>query len=125
MHMSRTPEHIFHIALTRDWEAARRIGEYRVSTLGATLDEVGFIHGSFRRQVERIGAFLYVDVRLPVTVLDIDVRRLHAPVRVESLEGGSELFPHIYGPLPTDAVALTFPATIDGRRFLVEWGAGQ
>ena len=77
--MPSAPEHIFHIALTRDWEAALLLGEYRVSTLGATLDDVGFIHGSFREQVERIGSFLYVAVSEPVTVLDIDTQRLNAP----------------------------------------------
>lgn len=51
--MASEPEHIFHIALSRDWEAAKQVGEYRVSTRGRGLDEVGFIHGSFRDQVER------------------------------------------------------------------------
>ncbi len=91
--MRGAPEHIFHIALTPDWEAARAIGEYRVSTLGATLDDVGFIHGSFRDQVEHIGSFLYGAVSEPLTVLDIDTQRLSVPVRVENLVGGSELFP--------------------------------
>ena len=39
--------------------AGHGAGEYRVSTLGATLDEVGFIHGTFRQQVERIGSIHY------------------------------------------------------------------
>ena len=119
--MRSTPEHIFHIALTRDWEAARVVGEYRVSTLGATLDGVGFIHCSFREQVERIGSFLYVAVSEPVTVLDIVTHRVKAPIRVENLDGGLELFPHIYGPLPVSAVAATMPARIDGGRFHVDW----
>ena len=123
--MPSAAEHIFHIALMRDWEAALLDGEYRVSTLGATLDDVGFIHGSFREQVERIGSFLYVAVGEPVTVLDIDTHRLHAPVRVENLDGGLELFPHIYGPLPISAVVATMPARIDRGRFLVDWGAGR
>ena len=114
-------EHIFHIALTRDWEAAKRVGEYRMSTLGKTLDEVGFIHGSFRHQVERIGSFLYSSVSDPMTVLEVDPRRVTAPVRVENLEGGSDLFPHIYGALPVAAVVASLPASISGRRFVVEW----
>ncbi|MDQ4100256.1 MAG: DUF952 domain-containing protein [Chloroflexota bacterium] len=92
-----------------------------MSTLGATLERVGFIHCSFRDQVERIGSFLYATVAEPIIVLEIDPRRLSVPVRVENLEGGSELFPHIYGPLVIDAVVATLPATIDGRRFLVGW----
>ncbi len=92
-----------------------------MSTLGATLEEVGFIHGSFREQVERIGSFLYATVSEPVIVLEIDTERLSVPVRAENLEGGSEIFPHIYGPLQIDAVVATFPARTDGRRLFVEW----
>ena len=120
---SREP--IFHIALMRDWNAARVAGEYRVSTLGATLDAVGFIHGSFRGQVERIGSLRYLGVGEPVTVLEIDMLRLPAPVRVETLEGGEERFPHIYGPIPIDAVVATVPASIGGGRFVVDWDAGR
>ena len=116
-------EHVFHIALARDWEAARRVGEYRISTLGATLEEVGFIHGSFRRQVERIGTWLYGGVAEPLTVLQIDTLRLSSPVRVENVDGGSELFPHIYGPLAVEAVVATVPARTEDGRFVVEWAA--
>ncbi|MDQ4069237.1 MAG: DUF952 domain-containing protein [Actinomycetota bacterium] len=105
-----------------DWEAAQPAGEYRVSTLGATLERVGFIHCSFRRQVERIGSFLYAGVSEPVVVLEIDRHRLSVPLRVENLEGGSELFPHIYGPLVIEAVVAVIPARTDGRRLLVDWG---
>jgi uncharacterized protein (DUF952 family) len=44
-------EPIFHIAPRRDSEAAKRVGEYRMSTLAKTLEDVGFIHGSFQHQV--------------------------------------------------------------------------
>jgi len=38
------------------------------------------------------------------------------PVRYENLEGGNELFPHIYGPLPLEAIseALPFEPKPDG-----------
>ena len=119
------PKHIFHIALTEDWEAAKRAGEYRVSTRGASLEKVGFIHASLRDQVERIGSFLYTTVSEPVIVLQIDTHRVFAPVRLENLEGGSELFPHIYGPLEIDAVVATIPARVDGQRLVVAWDAVQ
>lgn len=57
----RWPEnhrHFSHIALASGWGAAKAAGECRVSTLGASLDGVDFVHGSFRQQVERIGALL-------------------------------------------------------------------
>lgn len=37
-------------------------------------------------------------------LLEIDLERISADVRWENLEGGSEPFPHIYGPLPLAAV---------------------
>lgn len=92
-----------------------------MSTRWKTLEEVGFIHGSFRHQVERIGSFLYAAVSEPITVLEVDPRRVTAPVRVENLEGGSELFPHIYGALPVEAVVASLPASISGGRIFVEW----
>lgn len=116
---------IFHIALTRDWETARLAGEYRVSTLGATLDEVGYIHASNRDQVERIGAFVYSTVSEPLTVLQIDTRLLAALVRLENTEGGSELFPHIYGPIDVAAVTATIPAQGDGDRLRIDWDAAD
>lgn len=123
--MRSEPDHIFHIALTEDWEAAKRVGDYRVSTRGRGLDEVGFIHGSFRDQVERIGSFHYATSPEPVIVLDIDTGSLTVPVRIENLEGGSELFPHIYGPLPIAAVDRTIPATTGGGQFTVEWNVDR
>jgi len=95
---------IFHIAFARDWEEAKRNGSYRMSTRGLTLDDVGFIHGGFAHQVANVGAAFYADVDEPLVVLVIDRDRLDVPVVFENLEGGDELFPHIYGPLPVGAV---------------------
>jgi Uncharacterized protein conserved in bacteria len=36
-------------------------------------------------------------------ILEIDAEPLGKSVVFENLEGGSELFPHIYAPLPTEA----------------------
>jgi len=101
---------IYHVALADDWVEARRIGEYRTSTRGARLEDVGFIHGSFRHQVERIGALVYGDVDEGLVVLVIDPARVQVPIKIEKPEGGSEAFPHIYGPLPVDAVMTVLSA---------------
>ena len=119
--MRAEPEPIFHIATAREWEAATDVGSYRVSTLGRTLDDIGFIHCSFRRQVERIGSLVYGSVPDPLVLLEIDVGLLSAALRIESLDGGDDLFPHIYGPLPTAAVSAVLPARIVDRRLVVDW----
>jgi uncharacterized protein (DUF952 family) len=93
---------IFHLALAADWEAAVPTGAYRISTIGRSLDEVGFIHCSHAEQVAPTAAAFYLG-RDDVLVLSIDPSLLDAAVHVE---GG---FPHIYGPVPVAAVVDVTP----------------
>lgn len=113
----RPTRHVFHIALEGDWKAAEQSGTYRVSTRGARLEDIGFIHAGFEHQVAVVGAVLYRDAPEPLVVLVIDTGLLDVPVVVENLEGGDEAFPHIYGPLPARAVVdvLSAVMTTDGR----------
>ena len=96
---------IYHLALVTDLEAARVGGSYRVSSLGRTLDDEGFIHASYPGQVAGVGERYYRDVREPLVLLVIDEARLGVPVRVE---GG---FPHVYGPIILDAVVEERPVS--------------
>lgn len=100
---------IFHIATVPDWEAAIAAGEYRTSTRGRSLDEVGFIHCSHRHQVERVANAGYRDGTGPLCLLAIDPGRLGATEVREEPGGGVETFPHVYGPLPVDAVVEVTP----------------
>ena len=111
----RLDEPLFHVALAADWAAATGSPErrYEVSTIGRTLDEVGFVHCSFADQVAATAERFYRD-RDDVLLLRIDPTRLDAVVRVENLEGGEEQFPHLYGPLPVDAVTAAEPLHPDG-----------
>lgn len=93
---------ILHLALATDWDAARTTGDYRVSTLGRTLDQEGFIHCSHDHdQLRGVQAGYYGHVTAPLVVLEIDPTGLD--VRVE---GG---FPHVYGPIPLQAVTAVHP----------------
>lgn len=107
---------IFHLAEAAEWEAALHVGEYRRSTLELTLEEEGFIHASFADQVQAT-ADRYYRGRHDIVLLRIDPTAVPAPIRVEDLSGRGVSFPHIYGPLPTDAVAAAVPVPcgIDGR----------
>lgn len=93
-----------------------RAEPYRRSTLGKSLADEGFIHCSFATQVETIAELVYRG-RTDVVLLVIDPSRLGAEVRVENLDGGEGLFPHIYGELPIDAVthAHELPLGENGR----------
>ncbi|GAA1925434.1 DUF952 domain-containing protein [Microbacterium aoyamense] len=106
---------ILHLASTRDWEAAVAVGEYRTSTRGATLDEVGFVHASHPEQLARVAEFAYADADEPLCVLVIDesrVRTAGVPV-VEEDGGDGELFPHIYGTIRTEFVVDVIDAGFD------------
>jgi uncharacterized protein (DUF952 family)/ubiquinone/menaquinone biosynthesis C-methylase UbiE len=96
---------IFHITPERDWALAQETGEYRLSTRGVELDEQGFIHCSDAHQVVRIANAVYGDFEGLLVVLEIQVDSLDAEVRYENLDGGTELFPHVYGAIPVTAVS--------------------
>ena len=110
---------IYHLALHDEWEAAAATGAYRRSTLGKSLEEQGFIHCSFDSQVQATADLIYRG-RSDVLLLTIDTSRLRSEVRVESVDGGTNRFPHIYGPLPVDAVVQVqaLPIADDGRLLL-------
>jgi len=105
-------EHLFHVALARDWQAAQEAGDYRVSSLGRTLAEEGFLHACYAHQWPGVLAAYYADVEEPLVLLEIDRDRLDVPLVVEAPAGsgpGSDEFPHVYGPLPLVAVVAVRP----------------
>jgi uncharacterized protein (DUF952 family) len=92
---------IFHIAHAENWQAAQPSGEYRISTRGATLEQVGFIHASTAQQLAGVAQKFYAtdDAELLVLELDEDaIRAAGTELKYEDA-GNGELFPHIYGPL--------------------------
>lgn len=111
---------IYHAALPDDWDAARRVGEYRMSTRGVTLEQEGFIHCSRRHQVEGVAQRFYADVP-ELVLLTIDPARLAVPVVDEPpADGIDELFPHVYGPIPVDAVVRAEPWRPDDGRYRLD-----
>jgi uncharacterized protein (DUF952 family) len=103
------PERIFHIAKVADWETAQAAGEYRVSTLGRSLEQEGFLHASRAGQWQAVYDAFYAGVDEPLVLLEIDSGLLGVPVVEEAPPGTDELFPHIYGPLPVAAVVAVSP----------------
>jgi len=97
-------EHIFHIATVDDWRAAERAGDYRVSTLGRSLAEEGYIHASRAGQVDGVRSAFYSAPDQRLVLLEIDPALLDVELRLEVPPGADEAFPHIYGPLVTGAV---------------------
>ena len=66
------------------------------------LEQVGFIHCSWREQVDATYDRFYADAG-EVLLLEIDPALVSAPLRADAIPTG-ELFPHLFGPLPLHAV---------------------
>jgi len=111
---------IFHVTTRAEWEAARAVGSYRMSTKGATLDEVGFIHASSAEQLPRVAAFLYAGSEEPLVVLELDDDGIRGSgIRIPWEDGGDgELFPHVYGPIDATFVVAVSPAEFDAEGVL-------
>ena len=103
---------IYHIMTREVWERAKPEGSYRPEGFAAE----GFIHCSTREQVIGVADARFRG-RSGLVLLCVDEGRVAAEIVYENLEGGQELFPHIYGALNTDAVAevLEFEPGADGR----------
>jgi uncharacterized protein (DUF952 family) len=91
---------IFHIATRHDWDAAARAGEYRADT----LETEGFIHCSEAHQVAGVANVRFRG-REDLLLLWIDPALVEAEIKYEDASDGSGKFPHIYGPINTDAIA--------------------
>ena len=90
---------LFHITTTSAWHAAAASGEYRPSAYARE----GFIHCSHAHQLAGVANRLFKDVP-GLVLLEIDQAVLTCRVVEENLEGGDQLFPHVYGALPVSAV---------------------
>jgi len=108
----KTRAMILHITKQTEWEAAVSAGEYSA----ASLHDQGFIHCTTPDQAVSIANALFAGQN-GLVLLCIDEERLDAEVRYENLEGGDELFPHVYGNINLNAVTdvIEFEPETDGR----------
>ena len=100
--MSQPTAVLVHLCPTDDWSAAQTEGELRPES----LTSVGFIHLSTPQQVHLPANRLYRG-REDLVLLHIDPTRLDSPIRWElgvATDPESMMFPHLYGPLPVEAV---------------------
>ena len=102
---------IYHLALADAWRQARQEGVYTHSSRDRSLAEVGFIHASYVHQLAGTHARFFSDAG-ELVLLCIDpaaLARAGVPLRCEPAPESGELFPHVYGPLPLDAVIAAQP----------------
>jgi len=95
---------IYHLATEEDWQAASSSGVYRPES----LQTEGFIHCSTGKQVVQT-ANRFFRGRMDLVLLGIDEHMFQEHLRYENLEGGEELFPHVYAPFPLEDILEATP----------------
>jgi uncharacterized protein (DUF952 family) len=102
---------LYHITSADQWREAQTQGEYQPE--GFAREQ--FIHCSYSHQLLTVANRFYLG-QSGLVVLLIDSSTIENSVVKENLEGGKELYPHLYGVLPIDAVinAIAFPCNPDG-----------
>lgn len=114
---------IYKIAPAALWRKAQDRGRFD----GAEVDlKDGYIHFSTAAQVEET-ARLHFAKASDLVLIAVDAAKLGERLRYEASRGGAS-FPHLYGPLPFDAVVSVkrLPRTSAGHDFsgLIERPAG-
>lgn len=101
---------VFHLTPKVEWERQRQKAAYTPEAYA----EDGFIHCTIGvENLIAVGNMFYKGDHRPFVALVVDTDRVEAPIRFED---ESEIYPHIYGALPTDAVtdAFTVVRAADG-----------
>ena len=107
--MTRLSEPLFHIADEEAWARAKTDRFYTHPSLG----HEGFIHASLGHQVAATAARFFAPGG-PYVLLEIDPTKLGAELKMEEGEPG-ELFPHIYGRIPMEAIVSSRPLIPQGE----------
>lgn len=101
--MKAPAELIYHITERERWLQALKDGLY----MPAHYDQDGFIHLSKRGQVPGVANSLYAG-QTGLVLLYVNPEKAASPIVYENLEDGDEFFPHLYGPLPIEAVETVY-----------------
>lgn len=102
---------IYHITSQAEWLAAQQTGQYRADS----LEKEGFIHCSTAEQILKVANAFYRG-RTDLVLLFIDENQLGDKVRWEAPAGmpheeirADQLFPHMYGVIPLQAIQHVAP----------------
>jgi uncharacterized protein (DUF952 family) len=101
-HMYPIPDFLLHLCEWPEWDAARVAGKL----CPPSLRENGFVHLSAPHQVHLPATRLFAG-RTDLLLLHIDPNAVGSPIKWEPgvpSDPTAMLFPHLYGPLPIDAV---------------------
>jgi uncharacterized protein (DUF952 family) len=99
---------IYKICTAAEWRDAERRGAFT----GSAVDIAdGFIHFSTAAQVEETARRHFAG-QTDLVLVAVNPAKLRAALKWEASRGG-DLFPHLYGDLPTDAASAVCPLPLD------------
>lgn len=103
---------VYHLAVAERWKRYASSDFYEPDAFARD----GFIHCCTSAQLSGVASRYYKGAS-DLVLLVIDRDRLQSELVFENTLGGSELFPHLYGPLNCDAVTQShhFAVTQDGE----------
>ncbi len=103
---------IYHITSGKRWEQSTTARKYAPERFAVDC----FIHCSTREQVIPVANMRFRG-ETGLVLLCIDTDKVTSEIIYENLEGGEQLYPHLYGELNNDAVqeVVEFPAGTDGH----------
>jgi len=90
---------IYHVTTATDWDIAKQAGYYE----HLSLKEEGFIHCSQEHQVAEV-LQRYFAGKSNLVKLVIDTDKLTSKFVFDWSSSIQDTFPHVYGPINTDAV---------------------
>lgn len=108
---------LYHITSLSEWNASQSNGEYQPQGFA----QEGLIHCSYSHQLLTVAHRFYKG-QDGLVILVIEYSTISSNLVEENLEGGTELYPHIYCPLPINSVikAVAFPCDAEGSFILPE-----
>ena len=90
---------IYHITNTQGFKSLMLTGSYKPEL----FSQDGFVHCSFRNQVTQT-ANRYFVTQDKLILFEINEISLSNYLKIENLEGGKDLFPHIYSSIPVESI---------------------
>lgn len=90
---------VYHIANTDAWNKSQNFDDYAPDNYSAD----GFIHCSKKDQLFGVAQRYYFKI-IDVVILAIETDLLSTKWIMENTDGGTELFPHIYGKITHSAI---------------------
>lgn len=108
--MDNDNRYIYHFTEHETYERSMSQGFYK--PVNFEID--GFIHCSTREQVLRI-ANRIASKTDHLVLLKLDTERIQAKIVYENLEGGDELFPHVYGVISRTVISEAEPFYTDAK----------